>query len=209
MEGTLNKAFTYILSVIIFFVYPVYITYEKKDDITHALVSKATHLFVDNVRSKGYISQGMLEDYVDLINSTGNKYEIKFLHTKKRYDPVVYFYKMVETRKENGVPIYELQKTDEMSYEEFEPVKAADSITIKSNTVPTTYYRTNTVNVNGKTRSFAGWKKTTKVSKEYFSNDMIIRKLNPDFMDKVVVPGNAPEQEKRKFNSNGIRFEKI
>ena len=50
MEGTLNRAVTYLLSIVIFFIYPVYITYEKKDDIPHALTAKATHLFVNNTR---------------------------------------------------------------------------------------------------------------------------------------------------------------
>ncbi len=192
MEGTLNKAVTYLISIVIFFIYPVYITYEKKDDITHALVSKATHLFVDNIRTKGYISQGMINDYMNLINSTGNRYDINFLHTKKRYDPVVYFYGPVT--KGNGEIAIEI--TDELSHDEFEPLKDQASIRISSNNGVKSYRKNERISANGETYYFEGWKETTKVSKEYFSNDVINNKIAPKFMDAIAVPGTATNEEK-------------
>lgn len=177
MEGYLNKIFTYLIAVVIFFVFPVYLTYEKKDDISHAIVSKATHLFVDNVRSKGYISPQMYQDYTNLISATGNRYEIKYIHTKKRYDPVVYFYSPVVI----GDGSREIRKTAEMSYEEYEPLKNNPTITVNGKT----YSNVQTATINGTAYTYPGWKKATKVSYETFSNDMIDRKLNPVFLNNI------------------------
>ncbi|MEG2459717.1 MAG: glycine-rich protein [Clostridia bacterium] len=181
MEGYFQKIVSYLLAVIIFFLFPVYITFEKKDDISHALVSKATHLFVDNVRSKGYISPRMYKDYTDFVGVTGNVYDIKFIHTKKRYDPVVYFYSPVP----NGQGVNELRVTDELSYEEFAAKGDVDEIKIRSVNGTNVYKKKENKKVGDKFVVYDGWKKTTKVSSEIFSNDMIMRKLSPEFMNVV------------------------
>ena len=193
MEGTLNRVVTYLIAVVIFFVYPVYITFEKKDDITHAIVSKATHLFVDNIRTKGYISQGMYNDYTRIVYSTGNKYDIKLLHSKKRYDPVVYCYAPVSMGDRSDPNI---QVTDELTYEEYKNLGENGTIRVTGNRGAKTYKK--------RERNYTfyeGWKQSTKVSREYFSNDYIMNKLAPKFMGEMIVPATASAEAK---NGNGI-----
>ena len=92
MEGSLQKIVSAIVGVMILFIVPVYIAFEKVDDISYSLVLKFTQSFVDNVRANGYISPEMYVDFVSNIYSTGNSYDIEIEHVKKRYDPVIYIY---------------------------------------------------------------------------------------------------------------------
>lgn len=92
MEGSLQKIIAAIVGVLILFIIPVYMAYEKVDDIAYSLVLKITQNFVDNVRDKGYISPEMYSDLVSDLMATGNMYDIEIEHVKKRYDPAVYIY---------------------------------------------------------------------------------------------------------------------
>ncbi len=93
MEDNLQRIFSIIISIIIFFLLPMYMAYEKTDDISYALALKITSGFMDNVRSKGYISLAMYSDFVSRLNTaTNNKYEIKMEHVAKKYNPAFYIY---------------------------------------------------------------------------------------------------------------------
>ena len=92
MEDSLQKIFAVLISVIIFFVLPIYMTFEKKDDIAYSLALKITTDFVENVRSKGYITLEMYDDYVSKLATTGNIYDIMMEHVTKKYYPVIYAY---------------------------------------------------------------------------------------------------------------------
>ena len=76
MDGVLQKIAAIIISVVIFFILPVYVAYEKKDDIAYALALKITTDFVENVNSKGYITSQMYYDYVGKLAVTQNTYDI-------------------------------------------------------------------------------------------------------------------------------------
>lgn len=92
MESSLQKIIAAIVGVMILFIIPVYIAFEKVDDISYSLVLKFTQAFVDNVREKGYISPDMYSDFVGNVYSTNNSYDIQIEHVKKRYDPAIYIY---------------------------------------------------------------------------------------------------------------------
>jgi len=92
MDDVLQKIVSIIISVVIFFVLPVYVAYEKKDDISYALALKITTDFVDNVNSKGYITSQMYYDFVNKLAVTQNTYDIYMEHTAKKYNPVIYSY---------------------------------------------------------------------------------------------------------------------
>ncbi len=92
MEDSLQKVFAVLLSVVIFFVLPVYMTFEKKDDISYSLALKITTNFVENVKSKGYITQDMYNKFISQLAITGNTYDIMMEHTAKKYEPVIYAY---------------------------------------------------------------------------------------------------------------------
>lgn len=87
MEDSLSKFITAILAIIIMFIFPVYIAYEKKDDISYALAVRYTQDFVDKVRSKGYLTQELYQDYVTHLMATGNTYSVDLEHKHVRFDP--------------------------------------------------------------------------------------------------------------------------
>lgn len=92
MEGMLQRVISIIVAVVIFFILPVYVAYEKRDDISYALALKMTTDFVENVKSKGYISSDMYSDYIKKLAVTENSYDIYLEHTAKKYNPVIYSY---------------------------------------------------------------------------------------------------------------------
>lgn len=115
MEDNLQRVFSILISVIIFFFMPLYISFEKKDDISYALALKITDNFVTNVTNKGYISKKMYDNFVDELAATDNVYEIHLEHRAKRYYPVIIGYdrdnKIV---KKFDPEIYEIQSEDKL-----------------------------------------------------------------------------------------------
>lgn len=91
-SSNLQRIFGILISVIIFFLFPIYITFEKRDDISYSLALKITYNFVENVRQKGYLTRNMYDSFVNELAVTGNNYDISMEHTKKRYDPIFYVY---------------------------------------------------------------------------------------------------------------------
>ena len=87
MEESLSKFVTAILAIVIMFIFPVYIAYEKKDDISYALAVRYTQDFVDKVRSKGYLTRELYQDYASQLLTTGNTYKIEMEHRYVRFDP--------------------------------------------------------------------------------------------------------------------------
>lgn len=92
MEDTLQRVFAILIAVIIFFLLPLYIAFEKKDDISYSLALRITTNFVDNVKSKGYISKEMYDNFISRLAVTGNVYDIQLEHVAKKYNPVIYSY---------------------------------------------------------------------------------------------------------------------
>ena len=92
MDGALQKIVSIIIAVVILFILPIYIAYEKRDDISYALALKITTDFVDNVNSKGYITSEMYTDYITKLAVTQNSYDVYLEHTAKKYNPVIYSY---------------------------------------------------------------------------------------------------------------------
>lgn len=115
MEDNIQTIIVVIISAFLLFIFPVYMAYEKKDDISYALAMRYTQDLVDEVRSKGYISKYMYEDYRAKLKVTGNSYDIQMTHEYNRYDPITNYYK-----EEDGK--YTLVKTttqeDRQAYEE-------------------------------------------------------------------------------------------
>jgi len=92
MEDILQRVFAVIFAVVVFFVMPIYMTFEKRDDISYALALKITTNFVNKVKAKGYLTADMYADYVVELGSTNNVYEIKMEHKRKVYNPVINVY---------------------------------------------------------------------------------------------------------------------
>lgn len=93
MEDIIQRVFAVIFVVLVFFAMPLYMTFEKKDDISYALAIKITSNFVDEVTAKGYLSESMYNDFISKLAVTGNTYDIKLEHIARKYSPVVNIYK--------------------------------------------------------------------------------------------------------------------
>lgn len=92
MEDIIQRVFAVIFVVLVFFAMPLYMTFEKKDDISYALATKITSNFVDEVTAKGYLSESMYNDFISKLAVTGNTYDIKLEHIARKYSPVVNIY---------------------------------------------------------------------------------------------------------------------
>lgn len=92
MEDNIQTIIVVIISAFLLFVFPVYMAYEKKDDISYALAMRYTEDLVDEVRSKGYITKYMYDDYKARLKVTGNFYDISLTHEYTRYDPITNYY---------------------------------------------------------------------------------------------------------------------
>ena len=90
MEDTLQKVFAILLSVVVFFLLPLYMAFEKKDDIAYSMALRITSNFVDNVTNKGYITENMYNNFITDLALTGNTYEVTMQHKAKKYYPVIY-----------------------------------------------------------------------------------------------------------------------
>lgn len=98
MEDNIQTIIVMIISAFLLFIFPVYMAYEKKDDISYALAMRYTQDLVDEVRSKGYISKYMYDDYKARLKVTGNSYDISLTHKYTRFDPVTNYYKTQDNK---------------------------------------------------------------------------------------------------------------
>lgn len=93
MEDSLQRVFSIIIAVIIFFLLPLYIAFEKKDDISYSLALKITTNFADDVKNKGYLTLDMYNKFINDLAVSDNAYDITIEHVAKKYNPVIYSYK--------------------------------------------------------------------------------------------------------------------
>lgn len=92
MEDNIQTLFIYLISIILLFIFPVYVAYEKKDDISYALALKYTQEFTNEVSKKGYLSNQDYYNFVSRLSSTGNMYDIKLEHEYSSVLPAVNYY---------------------------------------------------------------------------------------------------------------------
>ncbi|MCP1161199.1 hypothetical protein [Bacillus infantis] len=89
MPNPISKVFAVILAVLLLFFVPVYQSYQKQDDLAYQVAYQAVTNFVDNVRTKGYITPQMYEDFQrDLSVGSTILYKTEIVHEKKVYSPV-------------------------------------------------------------------------------------------------------------------------
>jgi hypothetical protein len=92
MEENVQRVFSIMVAVLVFFILPMYIAFEKKDDTAYALAVRITSELVENVKNNGYISKKMYDDYVSKLAVTGNIYDISMEHKSYKYYPVICSY---------------------------------------------------------------------------------------------------------------------
>lgn len=62
---------------ILLFVFPLITTADRVDDVTQLTVEAATTDFIDKVRAKGKITEPDYSEFLEIINSTGNTYNVE------------------------------------------------------------------------------------------------------------------------------------
>lgn len=113
MEDHIQTVLIFLISAVILFIFPVYIAYEKKDDISYALALKYTQEFVDDISEKGYITKNDYETYRGMLSATGNMYDIEMQHKYVSVSPVVKYYKESgELYKTNIIKQYKAECAD-------------------------------------------------------------------------------------------------
>lgn len=158
MEDHLQTILIFIISAVILFIFPVYIAYEKKDDISYALVLKYTQEFVEDISEKGYITKDDYETYRGMLGATGNMYDIELQHKYVTVSPVVKYYNKITGAfyRTKSLPQYETECVDAMTGELKNPCTIAGTlynIDIVQNTQTENYDTktiTNSLNTVGK-----------------------------------------------------------
>lgn len=84
----MSQIFAVILLVLAMIFVPVYQSYQRQDDLAYQVAYQAVTDFVDNVRTKGYISAKMVEDFESNLELGSYLYKTEFIHEKKVYTPV-------------------------------------------------------------------------------------------------------------------------
>ncbi|NGZ74501.1 hypothetical protein [Saccharibacillus alkalitolerans] len=79
--------FAALLAVLLLFMYPLYEQARSQDKLANAVVQGAAVRFVDNVRTKGYITPRIYEEFNAQLAATGNQYDVELEHLHKRYSP--------------------------------------------------------------------------------------------------------------------------
>jgi|GEM_PF-3335131 len=92
MSENVQRVFSIMLAVIVFFMLPMYVAFEKKDDTAYALAVKITSELVENVKNNGYLSKKMYDEYISKLAVTGNEYDVRIEHKAYKYNPVISSY---------------------------------------------------------------------------------------------------------------------
>ena len=87
MYDVLEKVFAIILAVILMFFFPLLDSFERMDDLAYLSVYSATVKFVDSVRNTGRLTPDMYFEFKQVLDATGNKYNVEILHRKVAYWP--------------------------------------------------------------------------------------------------------------------------
>ena len=128
MEDNIQTIIVVIISAFLLFIFPVYVAYEKKDDISYALAMRYTQDLVDEVRGKGYLTKNMYEDYRAKLKLTGNTYDIQLTHEYNRYDPITNYYKLED---EKYILIKTTTQEQRKQFEQEKLIELSDTATDK------------------------------------------------------------------------------
>ena len=77
MTDTVVTVLAIFLAAILMFIFPLMSTSDRADDITTQAVDSATTDFVDEIRSTGKITRQNYDNFIQVLGSTGNSYEVE------------------------------------------------------------------------------------------------------------------------------------
>ena len=87
MEHPVDKIIDILIAILVLFLFPIIFFGFKQDGIVQLLVEAQTEMFVEDIRSNGYISKEMYEYYVNRLSATGLLYDISLEHRHYSFEP--------------------------------------------------------------------------------------------------------------------------
>lgn len=87
MTNALSKIASALLAVLLLYLFPAVQTAQREADIRYMSAYHALTEFADAVRTKGYISPVMYEQFTRSLEAKGNLYDIELEHRHKKYHP--------------------------------------------------------------------------------------------------------------------------
>ncbi len=88
MSNALSLTAAAIVACLLLYIYPIGKSYEQQDQIAYSIAYKAVTKFTDAVRSKGYITPVMYNDFMAELETSGNLYRVELQHDRKLYNPI-------------------------------------------------------------------------------------------------------------------------
>ncbi len=89
MSEMLWKIFAIILAVILVFIAPILMFYDRMDATTYNIAYDAVNEFVDSSRELGVINKSNYDKFAAKLAATGLIYDVEVEHYKKVYIPVI------------------------------------------------------------------------------------------------------------------------
>lgn len=87
MTGGFSKLVGALLAVLLLYIYPAAEAANRQDELSQLTVYNTVTSFVDAVRTKGYITPSMYNQFQRDLSLTGNTYNIELEHLHKKYVP--------------------------------------------------------------------------------------------------------------------------
>lgn len=76
-----------IIAILIIFLFPLLYFGQKQDALMQMVVSSETKEFIDDVRSKGYLTKEIYDQYLEELSHTGLIYDVSMEHRQLIYEP--------------------------------------------------------------------------------------------------------------------------
>lgn len=77
MENTFVTIIAIVLAAVLMFIFPLMSMSQRTDDVSQLAVQTATEKFVIDVRTSGKLTEDRLDEYITVLYSTGNSYDIE------------------------------------------------------------------------------------------------------------------------------------
>ncbi|MFA9463300.1 MAG: hypothetical protein ACERKN_03300 [Velocimicrobium sp.] len=87
--NTIGKIISVVFALFLFFILPIFYHASKQDAIIQIFVQTETRKFVDQIRCNGSISEAMYVEFLSVLDSTGNLYEVTMDHAHWITEPKV------------------------------------------------------------------------------------------------------------------------
>ncbi|MFI2855777.1 hypothetical protein ACH6EH_01405 [Paenibacillus sp. JSM ZJ436] len=87
MVNSLTKWFAALLAVLLLYIVPAWEGARRQEDLSRLMIMQTTVKFVDHVRTKGYVTPGMYNDFLEELSNSGGAMQVELEHEHKRYHP--------------------------------------------------------------------------------------------------------------------------